>query len=468
MMSKPSPEGSVLIYSIHRTEHWWRYVGQNMGFADSFVVSDLRGEGDFCLTDDFYLHQRDFYKKNACQSDLLSESDVIEIIARCRLLRFMPPRRARAMALGMAAAFDSVLKKVKPTVIVSLPIDRYISDVLEYLARARGIPYYELTVSAVPGMSMLLEKGVLCKRDEILDPDLIDRTVDELAAPLFTPSYVQGQSNFNMARFLKVFFYFRARALAFRLISWWKRDPLNLHYLDAQSFLGHKPRLSDRRVLKMIDHKWRDKLPDFTNEKRVFFGLQLFPEASIDYWIHNLELIEYENLMVDSAKAFSEAGFQVLVKDHPLQFGFRQAGLLDRLLALPNVVLLPYEVSGNEVLSLCNVNFTCTGTLGLQAALLGLKSVTTKSYYTTDEDFILLNEYEQVADLPKQVLATPPVDDLLMRQRRIIEQLLLGSFESDFFTFQGFSPESPSPGAKNLGILVGKEIRNLMTKRNLS
>lgn len=461
-MTQSSATGTVLIYSIHRTEAWWRYVGENMGFDKSFVVSDLRNEGDYCVTDDFYHHQKKFYKQGATSSRLLSAENVTEIIARCRLLRFMPTRRAGAMALGMAEAFDHVLNETQPTVIVSFPIDRYVSDVLEYLAKARGIPFFELTVSAFAGMSMLMKKGVLCKHNEGPDEKLVKAKVDEMVTPLFTPTYVQGKTQFNAARFLKVFTYFRARAIAFKLISWWKRDRLSLHYLDAQSFLGHKPHLSDIRALSMTDPDWRSRLKGFDKEKRIFFGLQLFPEASIDYWIEDLELIEHEDLMVAVATAFSKAGYLILVKDHPLQFGFRQAGLIERLLQLENVVFVPYEVSGNEVLGECGVNFTCTGTLGLQAALLGLKSITTENYYTTPGDFILLKSFDQVRDLPAMVEETQETVDLTARQNRIIANLLKGSFESDFFSFQGFSPKYPAPGAKRLGELTGVEIRKLI------
>lgn len=215
----------------------------------------------------------------------------------------------------------------------------------------------------------------------------------------------------------------------------------------------------------MVDVDWRNKLDRFAPEKRVFFGLQLFPEASIDYWIPDLELIKHEDLLVDAATAFSEAGYLVLVKDHPLQFGFRQRGLIERLLKLSNVVFVPYEVSGNEVLSKCGVNFTCTGTLGLQAGLLGLKSITTKSYYYTPSDFILLDSRKSVADLPARVEATP-VADLGARQRRIIANLLRGSFKSDFFSFQNFDPAAPSRGATDMGRLAGEEIRLLLSQNS--
>ena len=62
-----------------------------------------------------------------------------------------------------------------------------------------------------------------------------------------------------------------------------------------------------------------------TDKQRILFiSLPVFPEASIDYWIDDLELIDYEALVVEVATAFTEYGFTVMVKDHLLQFGFRR------------------------------------------------------------------------------------------------------------------------------------------------
>lgn len=456
--------GTVLIYSIHRTEHWFRHLGLKMGFAESHVVSCLPGEGDHNVVADFKRYQKAFFAADARESALLRADEVREISARCRVLRFMGARRAASMALAMAEAFMVVLDQTQPDVIISFPIDRYVSDVLAILGEKRGIPFYELTVSALPGMSMLMKRGVLCTHDVPPDPEQVTHFVHKLTTPLFKPSYVQGVANFTQARFLKVFAYFRLRGFVFWLISLWKGDRLNLHYVDAQSFLGHKPSLSDRNVTKLVDYRWREKMEAFDWSKRVLFGLQLFPEASIDYWIHDLELIEHEDVVFEAAEAFSTAGYCVLVKDHPLQFGFRQLGLIRRLLSLSNVVFVPYEVSGMEVLGLCGVNFTCTGTLGLQAALVGAKSITTRNYYTTEGDFILLESRRDLTRLPQMVEDFPEVDDLEARQRRLITKQLQGSFESDFFSFQGFDPNDPAPGATEMGRLIGVQVRAFMSK----
>lgn len=458
-----SPE-TILIYAINRTDAWWKHVGNHLGFAHNVVVTDIRGAGDCDVVGDFYAEYARRKTNGNAKPSHLTDDDVCDIIARCRLLRWLPVSQARCMVLSMEYAFTQVLDRVRPAMVLSFPIDRYVSDVLERLARLRGIPYLELTASLVSGMSMLMYRGQLVKTASSPSPEVVEEQVRTIANPSFTPSYVQSATRFTRSRWLKTFFYFRLRGLVFKAISWLKRDPINLHYLDAQGFLGHKPSLTDLRVLDLIDWRWRDRLEHFPKSERVFFGLQLFPEASIDYWLGNRALIDYEDLVVDAALAFSKAGYLVLVKDHPSQFGFRQCELLDRLLAIPNVCFLPYEVSGNEVVSLVDTNFTLTGTLGLQSSLLGLTSITSPTYYVTSEDFVTFNSREAVANLPEMAANWQPSTALSSRQHRILSHLLQGSFEGNFFSFRRFNRAAPDPSATVLAEQLGQRLRVLLQK----
>jgi hypothetical protein len=262
-------------------------------------------------------------------------------------------------------------------------------------------------------------------------------------------------------RFLKTLGYFRLRAAAFKAISWITRDPLNLHYLDAQPDLGHKARWRDVRITRLVEPDWEAKLEAFPPEKRVLFGLQLFPEAAIDYWIEDLDLIRHEDMLVGIARRMTEAGYQIVVKDHPLQFGFRQTELLERLKAFPNVVVVPYDVSGNALLARCGVNVTATGTLGLQSALLGGVSVVGEAYYVTEGDFVVLRSWADLDGLVAAVEGARAPESLRNRQARIIDNLLRGSFDADFFSFKGFDPAQPNPGAAELGRRLGERIRML-------
>lgn len=452
---------TALIYAIHRTQDWWRHVGAHLGYDRAVVLTDRRGQGDRWVTDDFYAAYRRLLKSGATQSALLDEAEVADVIARCRVLRWRKRRQAVAMLLAMAEAMERVIEAERPTAILSFPIDSYVSDLLARRARAHVIPHYELTASALPGMAMLLHRGKLITTTDRPSPAIVAAKVHELADPLFTPSYVQGQAGYTRRRFLRTIGYFRTRAEFFRVYAMLRRDRLNLHYLDAQFSLGHKPSLRDVRIVDRVEPDWRDRIATFAIEDRVFFGLQLFPEASIDYWIDDLGLVDYEDMLVEAATALTGSGFQILVKDHPLQFGFRQMALIDRLKALPNVVLVPYQVSGNEMLSLVGTSLTGTGTLGLQAALLGLKSVAAPNYYTTPDDFLLVSARSDLPSLPDRIREMPPPADLPARQARIVAKLLSGSFDGDFFSFRDFDPASPAPAAAALGAALGARMRKL-------
>ena len=451
----------ALIYAIHRTHAWWRHVGENLGFDEVTVLTDRRGEGDRWITDDYYAALKIRYGGSAAASPLLTRAEVDDIIARCRVLRWLPKRKAAAMTLAVADAMDVQLKAVRPDYLVSFPIDSYLQDVLSRLARRRGVPHFEVTASALPEMCMLMHRGRLITASAEPNPALVEAKIHEIADPLFTPAYVRGQPAYTAARFLRTLGYFRTRAAFFKLYSWWRRDPLNLHYLDAQPSLGHKAKWRDVRVTGLVEQDWETRLDTFPTERRVLFGLQLFPEAAIDYWIEDLGLLRHEDMLVGAARALTAAGYQVIVKDHPLQFGFRQTELLDRLKVLPNVVVVPYEVSGNALLARCGVNLTATGTLGLQAGLLGNISICGEAYYVTDGDFVVLRNQEDLDRLAATVAEWKPLVSLHDRQARIIANLLRGSFDADFFSFRGFDPAKPNSAAAELGRQLGERIRAL-------
>lgn len=449
----------VLIFAIFRTEAWWTHVGRNLGAEQVTVLTDTRGRGDRWVTDDFYTAYRRFLKADVRASELISEDELRDAIARCRVLRWLPERQAAAMALGMAEAMDKVLETLSPDAIVSLPIDSYVTDMLDRRAQARGIPYFELTAGTLPKMSMLLHRGTLITSRSPRPEAEVAARAAELSNPEFAPIYVQNAKVFTRAKFHRVQAYFWLRGLAFNLLAKAARDPLNLRALDSQTWLGHKAKASDVRVLDLIDHDWQAKLAAFPRERRVLFGLQMFPEASIDYWIDDLRLIRQEDMLLELARGLSAAGFQVVVKDHPLQFGFRQTALLEALRAIPNVVIVPYEISGNAMMAQCGVSVTASGTLGLQAALLGNVSVAGQAYYVVDEDFVVIRTWEDLAAVPGRLLDLPPLDSIEARRARIIGHVLQGSFDGPFMSLFGFRPEASNEEVTQMGRELGQHMR---------
>lgn len=431
-------ELDVLIYAIRRTESWWSYCGSMLGFRKIWTVTDLRGEGDFCVVNDFNRELSKFYKEPIEPSSLVSSAELEDVIARCRLLRFLPYRRARAMILAMAKSFCNVLDQTSPAVIISFPIDRYVSDVLRLMAAKRGIPYYEMTAGPLPNTIMLLQRGALQAIKKNIEISIVDKFVENITRQYFKPSYLSRTSRkFTRMSYFRIFFYFKTRGYAFKAISWLKRDRFSLHYLDAQSFLGHKPKFSDHQVIDMVEHDWEGRLNECPKGRSVFLGLAVFPEAALDYWIDDLSLVAYEQLMVSITQELADSGFHVFVKDHPLQFGFRKTDLIRRLKSIRNVTFVPYEVSGKRMVTETDITVTCTGTIGLEAALIGKKAVIVDNYYNTDGDFIVIKR-AGVRGLGQRIIDFPEPTSLLERQRRIVTHLLEGSTNGDFLAFEKY------------------------------
>jgi len=408
----------VFFFSHHNTTPWWQFLAENLKFSSSSaVMSDLREPVDLCIVDDFYYH----LNNQNCEQiaiDQFSEVECADIIRRCRVLRNLKKSLALSMIGSMWLTLDTlikkekpklIVKKEKPKLIVSFIIDRYLFDVLSRITQSYNIKFVEMTASIIPDHVMLMERGRLIK---FRDPELteIDKSRILLLNESFTPSYVSKSKKYSTLLFWRTFLYFKIRGLAFDLIRYLKRDKLNIHYLDAKNSLNHKPRLLDYKVKSYMDDKWEEKLTTTPKEKRVFIGLQLLPEASLDYWLEDLSLLNNEELILKVCHVLGRVchvlgkeGYVIFVKDHPLQFGFRKRDVIQKLAALSNVVLVPYEVPATLLIKECPVTVTCTGTIGFQSALAGSCSVVSNAYYSDQEYFVHFHNLMDIDNLPEKI-----------------------------------------------------------------
>ena len=72
------------------------------------------------------------------------------------------------------------------------------------------------------------------------------------------------------------------------------------------------------------------------------------------------------------------------------------------------------------MISKTDVTVTTTGTIGLEAAIIGKKAVIVNNYYATNLDFIVVKDLN-VRGLAEQVKNFPEPENLRERQRRIVE-----------------------------------------------
>jgi hypothetical protein len=456
VLEGPKNMRRIVFFTIHNTTPWWRYIGSQVDFAEVTVLSDHRNDGDRCLVDDFYR----FLRRGDAEVvaiDRFGDDGCSEIILRCRTLRSLKNSVALRMIGAMAQAIESAFEEIRPELVLTFTMDRYVMDVMARVASKQGIEFLEITTSIIPEEVMLLRRGRLIK---LWDPDEehVEAATRLLVEANFAPTYVRNLRRFSKFRYWKVFGYFALRAAFFNVKRHVVRDPLNLHYLDSLKRLKHKVRLRDVAVLGLIDHQWERHLALVPKDRRVFFGLQLFPEASMDYWLQSQDMLAHDEIVVRYCEVLGRAGYHIFVKDHPLQFGFRQRGLMTRLSELSSVSLVPYEVSANRLLADCAVSITFTGTIGFQAALAGLCSVVTEPYYATAEHFVHVRDAATIENLPERLAAWRPLEPVAQARLSVVRHLAEGSVPGDYFTWQKFDPEDAEARAK-----VAPLIRSLNT-----
>jgi hypothetical protein len=431
----------IIFFTIHSTTPWWTYLGTQVDFADVTVLSDLRGDGDWSLMDDFYRFMRGDPARAAVVR--FGEEGCADIVRRCRTLRSLDRSKAMRMIGGMTQAIERAFDALKPDLVLSFTMDRYVMDLMDRIARSRGADFLEMTTSIIPGEVLFMRRGRLVPLWEP-DDQHVEAATNVLCGHNFAPSYVRDAKRFTPAQFWRVFGYFALRGAYFNMLRYLRRDPQNVHYIDALKRLKHKVRIGDVVVLKMLDPRWQEKMAVVPREKRVFFGLQLFPEASLDYWLRDPAIAQHDDAVLRYCEVLGKAGYRIFVKDHPLQFGFRQRELMQRLSELPFVTLVPYDVPANLLIAESAISVTFTGTIGFQAALAGLCSVVTEPYYATEQYYLHVRDFAEIDGIAQRIERWRPPPNLAAARRELVRHLARGSVPGDYFSWRGFDPADPS------------------------
>ncbi len=435
----------VMFFSYRSTDAWWQYLAENLNFTNATcVVSDMRGDGTINIVDDFYANLRNTDCKNFAIQQV-SETTCDDIIRRCRVLRNLKKSQALSMIGAMWLTLDKLITQQKPRLVMSFTIDRYTMDILERVLKSHRIPFLAMTASIVPEHVMFMDRGKLLPIREPATEE-VAQARKKIVNDTYTPAYVSLSKQYNYKQFWRTFLIYKLRGIAYQWIRRIKRDRLNLHYLDALNYLDHKPRWQDYRVLSLFDEDWETRLLETPRDKRVFIGLQLLPEASLDYWLKDLSLLNNEQSMLEICQVLGDAGYTIIVKDHPLQFGFRKRELIQRLKKLPFVVLVPYNIPATYLLKECDTTVTMTGTIGFQSAVAGACSIVSDAYYSDETHFIQFHNRSEIAVLPEKMATfqknrTPGITDESIDS--LLTNILAASAPGDLFSFRQFDKNQP-------------------------
>ena len=183
-------------------------------------------------------------------------------------------------------------------------------------------------------------------------------------------NHIKATSNF-VAK--KSSFYYKLRYFYYFFIP--LRDPCNPTYVGMR----RSEKVRKNWMVPFSKFEWmclpKKRVIDgqFKGKKIIGVPLHLQPEASIDNMARYFEN-QYSNIF-DVARSVPE-DYILLIKEHSIAEGRRNLGFYIRLAKIENVHFIKNKLTGPEFLQYCDVVFTLTGTMGLEAALLGKPVIT--------------------------------------------------------------------------------------------
>lgn len=268
-----------------------------------------------------------------------------------------------------------------------------------------------------------------------------------------------GNGNVSFLERLQLF-KFNFRSKISKIIKKKRYNPIvdNIEvFIDNNDLAGK--RLKNLKSYKGITFDTFDK-----ELKYYFYPLHLEPEAVVLYWADN----KYTNqikLIENIASQLPPNNF-LYVKDHPHLIGYRALEDYKRLQQIPNVKLLPANISGKEIVNFSKGVITINGTAGFEALLMG-KSVFVfgSSYYSASNLVIKIDDVFQLRKALYEIESMPQetVDREYDLKRFVLS--FLDSTYPGFTDFYGGMHEKLNLDLDANGLIVAKSLKRWILDR---
>lgn len=363
----------------------------------------------------------------------LNESEIADVILRCRLLRSLEIGIARRLLLAAEQAIEEILDATQAEAMLSLTIDSYIMDVYAALCTRRGIRFIGLVPSFVKEHFRITARGEYVASRPVTESE-IDTALATLTVSDYRPDFLVQSERKMLQKMWRLWLRNLSKPLWFALKRTMPGQKLNYHYWASQiisqqywSLWPKSPRGISGSALARL--RGDGGLP------LIYLPLQMSPEATIDYWSQDTRWIDYENFVVTMIRRYRKK-WRFVIKEHPNLLGLRTRGFYDRLANEPNSIIASPKVASNDLVELCDAVMVCTGTAGFEAALRGKPVVSDSNPY-----YLPAHELNPIATLEGDL---PAIKVNAQHQRALLSFLLGGLLPGRFLNDGSWSPNNPN------------------------
>lgn len=372
------------------------------------------------------------YVRSPDETATIASAEDADVIRRCRLLRTLDHQTAQVHVAAMRRAMREMLRREKPDVIICESIDQFLHDLLFREAAALGIPAYGLIRSFVNGYFRVSERGeyVPVRRP---DDEEVRAVLATLMAADYLPQNLFALKRYPRLTYLRIQLSNLLRVVYFAAYRRLAAEPYNYHYwASARGTRTYSTHLVPQGALG--DSAWRQRIAQ-TGKPIVYVPLQHYPEATIDYWCEDPELVEYPTALLRILTHLRQH-VHFLVKEHPGVWGFRKPSFYRELVQLESVTICPTNVLSQDCIAASDAVLVWTGSAGFEAGLRGKPVLTTcVPYYAAGNRFMKIGlepPAEDVVGFVERCQATPMTEgDRLELVRHLLAGAFPGRFQND-------------------------------------
>lgn len=375
-----------------------------------------------------------YYKYiNAQDRMISSDPQDEEVILRCRLMRAIPNNLAKRHVSAMRQAIREMLLRESPDVFICESVDQYLHDLLFQETERLGVVGYGLIRTFVNGYFRISTRGEM---QVVREPNAHEVSVilTNLIDDKYIPQNLVSLKRSLFQTYFKIYISNHMRIIYFAALRWITGEVYNYHYwssiLTTKKYYAHIiPRIS------FGDLEWRRRISK-SNRLVIFIPLQHVPEATVDYWAEDVEMVDYENRLIAFINNLN-SDFQILVKEHPGVWGFRKPSFYRAIeRANSSFIVCPAAVSAQECVAASDAVLVWTGSVGFEAALRGKAVLTTCiPYYSIGSRFkkvTLTTANSEISDFIRNVSEAPiTIEEQITMVRNLLCGIIAGTFKND-------------------------------------
>ena len=337
------------------------YLNKYHKYSDIQYISDEITDTDFIFSINF--GKKLFYSNHHIRRNVIKIANINDVYLRERYFRDnMNYAKAKDIIYFTYSYFYNLFSKNKFSLIITIPIDNFITDVF-----CRVGSHFKIEVL---GLQRFFIKNTyrVCSRGEYNKiRDVSEEEIDAFISNYSIEKNVfKGSKIKNLYNVMFYYFVYKIKYCVHYLFFYKVLGLRFYKYFSTKSQVYPKNIIN--RIIFYNNHVNQDS---FSNaKKKIYIPLHYYPEATVEYWMNDSKYIDYYSYLFYVVESLTAKGYKVLIKEHPAAYLKRDTNLLKPIVLNNDVQLFSPFHSSTNLIQKSDAVVVWTGTTGIESLML--------------------------------------------------------------------------------------------------